>query len=190
METTYCSNCNTSLKEGAKFCTNCGTPVQKKATQDEVADNHKDQFQTHTLQPIIKKPFPLNKVLLGIGILVVLFFVGKYFISSSDISEPLFDIDEEVAKIEGKWHDPTGVILNDKTAVINFKSVGSLAKGEDENSTIYISMIPVDKNRYYATAILNGIEGEFDVTYYEEENKLVFFSTLTKTSWNIKKLKK
>lgn len=185
----FCTKCGTTIKEGAKFCTKCGTPVQKNETQDEVTEKHEDQFQTHTLQPSDKKPFPLNKVLLGIGLVVVLFFVGKYFLSTSDISEPLFDIDEEVAKIEGKWHDPTGVLLSDKTAVINFKSVGSLAQGEDENSTIYISMIPVDKNRYFATVNLHGVEGEFDATYYAEENKLVFFSTLTKSSWNIKKIK-
>jgi hypothetical protein len=185
----YCTNCGANLKEETKFCTNCGTPVQKNEKRDDVAEKREENFQTNTLEHKVKKPFPLNKVLLGIGVLVVLFFFGKIIISNTDISEPLFDIDKEVAKVEGKWHDPTGVLLKDKTAIIKFKSVGSIAEGKDKNNNIKISMIPINKNRYYATTVLYGIEGEFDVTYYQEENKLVFFSTLTKTSWDIKKIK-
>jgi hypothetical protein len=36
---------------------------------------------------------------------------------------------------------------------------------------------------------LRGIEGDFSVHHYEEEDKLLFFSTLTKSSWYLLKLK-
>ncbi len=177
----YCTKCGASLKEGAKFCTSCGALVkEKEAYNTDIATEEK------------KPNSSLKKTMLigGLLAIVAIFFIGKNFISNTETSEPLFDIDEEVAKIEGNWHDPSGVILNDKTAIINFKGAGSLTHGKDENNTIEISMIPVDKNRYNAIAVINGIEGDYDVTYYTEEKKLVFFSTLTKTSWNIKKLKK
>jgi hypothetical protein len=31
--------------------------------------------------------------------------------------------------------------------------------------------------------LLRGVKGDFELHFYEEENKLVFFSTLTKSSW-------
>lgn len=178
----YCTKCGASLKEGVKFCTSCGVLV--KAIEKEVS------ISSVTIEK--KKPNSSLKKTMLIGALIAIvavFLIGLNFISNSKVSDPLFDIDEEVEKIEGEWHDPAGDILIDKTAIIKFKGAGSLTHGKDENNTIEISMIPVDKNRYYATAILNGVEEEFDATYYKEEKKLVFFSTLTKTSWNIKKIK-
>mgnify|MGYP007017069863 FL=1 len=42
---------------------------------------------------------------------------------------------------------------------------------------------------YSGLVVLNGIDDDFNVHFYEEENKLVFFSTLTKSSWYLIKLK-
>ena len=75
----YCSNCNAILKEGVKFCSKCGAPVQKIESQDKVTDDQETTFQTHTLNPKEKKNFPLNKILLGISIIVVLLFIAKSF---------------------------------------------------------------------------------------------------------------
>ena len=176
----YCTNCGTKIKEDTKFCTNCGAAV---TTRD------KELISADIMSKEKKTNYSAKKILIIGGIIVVLFFVGRYFILKPDISKALFDIDEEVEKIEGKWYDPTGVMLKDKKNIIVFKSSGSIVEGKDRNNTIKISMIPVNKNNYYATVILDGIKGEFNATYYNEENKLVFFSTLTKTSWNIVKLK-
>lgn len=185
MDTTYCSNCKATLKEGAKFCTKCGTPVKEIALEKEW-NNTDMAIEEKKINYYSKKIMIIG----GLIAIVAIFLIGKSFISNADISEPLFDIDEEVERIEGNWHDPSGVILKDKTAIISFRSVGSIAEGKDDKSIIKISLIPIDKNKYFGVVLLDEIKGEFDVTYYSEEGKLVFFSTLTKTSWNIKKLNK
>jgi len=177
----YCTNCGEQIKGDNKFCTNCGTPVQ--VVEKEWNTN---------METEAKKTKYLSKKMIMIGgliTIIAIIFIGKNIFSDTNSSEPLFDIDEEVGKIEGDWYDPSGVILNDKTAIINFESVGSFAEGQDRNNIIKISMIPTNKNTYFAKVNLDGSEAEFDVTYYNEENKLVFFSTLTKTSWSIKKIK-
>lgn len=179
---THCSNCQTLLKEGAKFCTNCGTPIK-------IIDK-----EVHNKGIVLEEKKTNNNsgkyIIVGVVIIIVaLFYTGKHILLNVDNQEPLFDIEQEVEKIDGDWYDPTGVMLNDKTAIINFRSSGSFAEGKDQNSIIKISMIPVNKNQYYATVILNEVKGEFDATYYHDEGKLAFFSTLTKSSWNIKKYK-
>jgi len=180
MDTTYCSNCNTQIKEGAKFCTKCGTPV--KAIENEWATNKppiEEQKTTKNSKKMI--------IIVASIAIIALIFIGRSFMSNNT-SGPLFDIDEEIGKIEGKWYDPNDLLLNEKNTTINFRISGAIAKGKDENNRINISLIPIDKNKYYATANLNDDETEFDATYYSEENKLVFVSKKTKTSWQLKKV--
>ena len=125
MDTTYCSNCNAQLKEGAKFCTKCGTAIKIIAAESHTTDLPIEGKKTNNFS---KKMIIIG----GIIAIVVVFFIGRNFISNTDTSGPLFDIDDEVGKIEGNWHDPSGIILKDKTAIINFKISGAIAEGKDE----------------------------------------------------------
>ncbi len=175
----YCTNCNSTLKEGAKFCTKCGTPIQKMDIQHEIVEKEEKVNQPEPFHKQQKKVFPLNKILLGIAVIMVLVFVGKSFLPN----------DGQLSDLVGEWHDPSGVLLGDSEAIITIRKKGDIVVGEDRNKTIYIQLIQTGNKNYSGLVVLNGIDGDFEVHYYEEEDKLVFFSTLTKTSWNIKKLK-
>ena len=190
---THCSNCNATLKENTKFCTSCGSPIKEVEQIRKV-----DTGLTELVEDTPKSSSKEIKIIIGLFAVIALFFIGKNFISSGgtsgplseDTSGPLFDINEEVGKIEGEWYDPSGSILKDKSAIINVRIIGAFAEGKDENNTIEISMIPINKNSYYTITNIDGIEGEFIATYYSEEEKIVFNSQITKTSWYIKKLNK
>jgi len=51
-----------------------------------------------------------------------------------------------------------------------------------------MKMSPLGYNNYSAKVNLYDVEGDFKVHFYEEEDKLVLVSKLTKSSWNIRKL--
>ena len=180
---THCSNCNATLKKGAKFCTSCGYPIKEEEQIQKV-----DTGLTELVEDTPKSSSKGIKIMIGLFAVIALFFIGKNFISNEDTSGPLFDIDEEIGKIVGKWYDPDGSVLKDKSAIINFRAIGVFVEGNDEKNTIEISMIPIDKNSFYTTTIINGIEGVFTATYYSEEEKIVFISEITNNSWNIMKV--
>ena len=179
----YCSNCGTTIKQGVKFCSKCGKPVQE-------IDQPATTYRTHTLYPNEKKSFPLNKVLLGISILVVLLFASIYYFNEKMPDVNAISNSAQLSLLEGKWYDPTGVLLGDKEAVIVLKKKGAFVVGSDSENRIDVKLTPLGSNNYSAIVNLHGVESDFEVHFYEEEDKLVFFSTLTKTSWNIRKLKK
>lgn len=74
MEIIRCTNCKEPLEEDVDFCTQCGAPVKKIISQNKTNNNNLSQSENLNLQKI---PFPLNKVLWGLVIVVVMFFVGK-----------------------------------------------------------------------------------------------------------------
>ncbi len=178
----FCSNCGTTLKENAKFCPKCGKPVQKNNTRDTTV-------QTHTLYPETRKSFPVNKALLAGSLLVVLLFAGIFYFNETMPNENAILNTEQLTNLEGNWHDPNGSLLGDKETVIVLKKKGELVVGSDSQKRINMTLTPMGSNNYGAMVTVRGVESDFEVHFYEEEDKLVFFSTLTKTSWNIKKLK-
>ena len=180
---TQCSNCNATLKEGAKFCTNCGTPIKDKSitrtTDDTFQESKKDKP---------KSPSKGTKIIIGLIAVFALFFIMRSLVNNIDITRNSLSVSKALSKIEGNWHEPTGVLLGDKEAIITFRKRGDVVIGEDKNKTLFIQLYPLGNKNYNALVVLDSIDDDFDVHFYEEEEKLVFFNTLTKTSWNIKKL--
>lgn len=78
----FCTNCGHEIKEGALFCTECGTPAPKIAPVEE------KKQEPNAPTPQQEGPKKKNNVLLIVliallAVLVVL--VGAYFVVSSDI---------------------------------------------------------------------------------------------------------
>lgn len=178
MDSKYCTNCNAQLDGNTKFCPKCGKP-----------NNSIDDMSTL----IDKNPKPVSKIikilLLALIGVIVLFFANKWLMPDFEEEQGIYSITEEISKIEGQWHDPTGVLLGDPNTLIILSKKGDKAIGKDKDEVIKIELTPFGSNNYSGKVFLHGVEGDFEVHFYEEENKLVFFSTLTKTSWNIKRIK-
>ena len=183
----YCTNCNAELKEGTKFCTNCGAPTTTENNQNSKKNTEVNLVEDSLNQP--NKGKRLSIALLGIGFLVILFFIGKSFVKDVMPVEKPFSIEQQLGKIEGKWYDPTGVILGDKNVVVDFNMRGDIIIGKDKEGLFEAKITPFGANNYQALVNLRGVKGDFELHFYEEENKLVFFSTLTKSSWYLLKTK-
>ncbi|WP_111706596.1 zinc-ribbon domain-containing protein [Lutibacter citreus] len=189
MESNNCPNCGTKIQGKTKFCTNCGASLKSSNNQNNAKKNAEVNLVEESLnQP--NKGKRLSIAFLGIVVLTVLFFIGKSFLKDVDSSEKPFSPIEQLTKLEGKWYDPAGIILEEKEAVIILTRKDNIVVGKDENGLFEAKITPFGSNNYQAIVHLRGVKGDFALHFYEEENKLVFFSTLTKSSWNIKKLKK
>lgn len=182
-----CPNCGAKINENKKTCTNCGTSLKINTSKDDIEKSDDALIEQSLNQP--NKGLRISKVLIGIVVLTVLFFIGKSFMKDAVPSETPFSIEEQLSKIEGKWHDPTGVVLGDKEAVIIFSKKGNIIIGKDKNNLFKAEISPYGANNYQAIVNLRGVKNDFELHYYEGENKLVFFSTLTKSSWDLIKLK-
>lgn len=185
METKYCSNCGAKVNEGARFCGKCNTHIENNNTQNDKTDDI--LIKKSLSQP--NKWLRISKILAGILVLTVLFFIGKSFFLDSEFSEKPFSTTEQLKKIEGKWQEPSGDMFGDKDAVIILRKRKNEVIGKDENNLNMIKLSPFGSNNYGGSVILGGVEDYFEVHFYEDENKLVFFSTLTKSSWYLKKIK-
>lgn len=185
METKYCSKCGAKINEGAGFCSKCGIHIENNNIQNEI--DEEILIKESLNQP--NKGLRISKVLIGIVVLTILFFIGKSFFLDAESSEKPFSITEQLNKLEGKWHDPSGVVLGDKDAVIILRKKRDVIIGKDNNKLIEMELTPFGSNNYGGSVVLQGEEDYLEVHFYEEENKLVFFSTLTKSSWYLKKIK-
>lgn len=181
----HCSNCNATLKEGAKFCTNCGEPIE-----DKVGSIKPNDTFNEVKEDTPKSPSKRTRIIVGLFAVVALFFIVRSLVTNIDISRNSISISKALNKIEGDWHDPSGELLGDTEAIITFRKRGDVVIGEDKNKTLYIQLLATGNKNFSGLVVLNGIDGDFEVHFFEEEDKLVFFSTLTKTSWHIKQLKK
>lgn len=181
----YCSNCGTEINEGVRFCSECDASVENNNIQNNIDDDI--LIENSLNQP--NKGLRISKVLIGIVVLTMLFFIGKSFFFENETNNKPFSIKEQLSKIEGKWHNPTKVILGDKDAVIILKRKGEIITGKDKKGLFELQITPFGSNNYQAIVKAQNGESDFSVHFYEEENKLVFFSTLTKNSWYLKKIK-
>lgn len=181
-----CQNCGELLPEGTKFCTNCGASIQFRSNNAIETDD--DLLIEKSLnQP--NKGTRIVKVLIAMVVLTALFLLGKSFLTNTESSEKPFSITEQLLKLEGEWHDPTGVILGNQSNVVVLNNTGEQVVGNDTQGLFEVNIIPVATNNYQATVKLKGVKGDFDVHFYKDENKLVFFNTLTKSSWYLLKIK-
>jgi hypothetical protein len=185
--TKFCSNCGARISGEIKFCTNCGASLEITNNNDSNKNDDLNLVEESLNQP--NKGKRLFIALLAIVVLAIVFFIGKSFLNNVNPIEKPFSIEEQLSKIEGKWHDPTGVILGDKDVVVLFKEKGDVVIGKDENGVFSAKITPFGNNNYQAIVTLRDVEGDFELHFYEEENKLVFFSTFTKSSWYLIKLK-
>lgn len=184
----HCPNCGTKISEEAKLCPNCGASLEVTNNKNDIKNNDAINIVEESLnQP--NKGKRLFIALLVMVVLAIVFFIGKSFLKDVDSIEKPFSPIEQLAKLEGTWHDPTGVVLGDKEAVVLFKEKGDVVIGKDEEGLFEAKITPFGSNNYQAIVTLRGVEGDFELHFYEEENKLVFFSTLTKSSWYLLKLK-
>ena len=182
-----CTNCGAEINEKTKFCTHCGASTTINNNQNDIEKNDDVLIEKSLNQP--NKGLRISKVLIGIVVLTVLFFIGKSFLKEAVPSNKSFSVEEQLSKIEGKWYDPTGIILGDKDAVIIFRKKGDIIIGNDKKNLFEVKITPFGANNYQGIVNLRGVEGDFSVHFHEEENKLVFFSTFTKSSWYLIKLK-
>ena len=179
----HCPNCREQISVETKFCTNCGISLN---------DNNTNNEEVNLVEESLNQPNKGKRLFIALLVLVVLaivFFIGKSFLEDVDSTEKSFSPIEQLAKLEGRWHDPTGVVLGDKEVVVLFKEKGEVVIGKDENGLFEAKITPFGSNNYQAIVKLRGVEGDFELHFYEEEKKLVFFSTLTKSSWYLIKLK-
>ena len=175
----YCQSCGLEIKQKAKFCTHCGTAV-----------SNADKIQKYDINKTTTKTASKIKKLLIIGIvLVVLFFAAKTYIPAFEDFVDSFSSQKELTELVGKWHDPTGQFLEDAQNTIVFRKMGDALVGEDDNKEIYIKLLHYSKNTYGGSVIIKRAAQSYEVSYYKKENKLVFFSTRTKTSWYIRRAK-
>ena len=189
----YCKECGKPLKPNAKFCTNCGAAVsiEKKIQnrQEHVKTQAQLQVQKPTKKPTKKPSSMIRKVLLSVVVIgAVLFLVKTFFPEFNDFINP-FNSSKKLTVLVGKWHNPTGELLGNPQAIIRLRKQGDAVIGEDENKEIYIQILHYSDNQYSGFVNLRGKSDSFDVTYYKNEDKLLFFSTLTKTSWNLRRVR-
>ncbi|MDO9037937.1 MAG: zinc-ribbon domain-containing protein [Lutibacter sp.] len=181
----HCSNCGVEIIEGASFCSKCGAPIENISIQNDKDDDI--LIEESLNQP--NKELRISKILVGVLVLTVLFFIGKSFLFDFEPIEKSFSITEQLSKLEGKWHDPAAILLGDKDAIIILKRKGEIITGKDKKGLYKFKITPFGSNNYQAIVMAQNRESDFSVHFYEEENKLVFFSTLTKSSWYLKKIK-
>lgn len=182
MMSIYCSNCGAILTKGTKFCTNCGASMQIISSENEVEKND----EVNLVEDSLNQPNKGKRLLIALLVMVfltIVFFIGKSFFKDVLPTEKPFSIEEQLGKLEGKWYDPTGVVLGDKDVIIDFNRKEDVVIGKDENGLFKATITPFGANNYQAMVLLRGVKGDFELHFYEEENKLVFFSTLTKSSW-------
>jgi len=173
------------MNEGASFCSKCDTPTENNSLQNNIDDE--TLIKKSLNQP--NKGLRIFKILSGILVLAVLFFIGKSFFLGSESSEKTFSTKEQLLKLEGKWHYPSGIMLGDKNVHIFLRKKGDEIVCKDKKKLVEMKLTSFGSNNYGGIVILQGEEDYFEVHFYEEENKLVFFSTLTKSSWYLKKIK-
>ena len=175
----YCTNCGEQIKGDNKFCTNCGTPVKD---DDKPYKENETDFKTDSNSSISYSRYLIIAGFIGV---IALFFVIKSLTTNNDTTGNSFSVSRKLSKVEGKWYDPTGVLLGDKHAIINIVNKGERAIGKDDNNIIKFELIPKKNNHYFAKVIFHGVKGDFDVKYNSQKEKLVFVNQLTKASWNI-----
>jgi len=175
----YCEKCNTKIKPNSKFCTHCGTPITIKESNQKVESYEKP-----------KKPSSMIKKIVISGIVIVVaFFLAKTYIPEFEDFVDSLSSQKELTQLVGKWQDPTGQFLQDAQNTIVFRKMGDALVGEDDNKEIYIKLLHYSKNTYGGSVIINRTAQSYEVSYYKKEDKLVFFSTRTKTSWYIRRAK-
>jgi len=177
-----CTNCNAILKEGVKFCTNCGAPVKVKDKQFKV--NAIDSEMANNSSIFSKKTFKIVAGFIGV---IALFFILNTLMTNTDVTRKSSSVSEELLKVEGKWYDPTGVLLGDQHAIINIKKSGDRVFGQDDNNIIKFQLSPTGSNKFEGSVIYHGVEGDFVVSYIKDEKELIFTNKITKSSWKIKK---
>ena len=112
MKSKICPNCGTKLSKETKFCTNCGATLKSNNKQINTKINDEVSLVEDSLnQP--NKGRRLSIAIIGILVLTVLFFIGNFFLKDVDPLEKPFSPIDELAKLEGKWYDPTGIILGE-----------------------------------------------------------------------------
>jgi hypothetical protein len=78
--------------------------------------------------------------------------------------------------------------LRDEKTIVILKQKEDIVIGIDKDGFFDVQITPFGSNNYQAIVNLRGVKGDFELHFYEEENKLVFFSTLTKSSWYLIKM--
>ncbi|WP_296385460.1 zinc ribbon domain-containing protein [Winogradskyella sp.] len=180
---THCSNCNAILKEGVKFCTNCGAPI-KKVEQTKKVNPGLTVLGENTPKSRSKG----TKILVGLIAVIALFFIVRALVTNIDISRNSMSISKALNKIEGEWYDPTGELLEDTETVITFRKRGDVVIGEDKNKTLYIQLLAIGTDEYSGLVVLNGNDDNVIVQYYHDDNQLIFLSKISENSWSLKKI--
>jgi len=124
-----------------------------------------------------------KKIKIILGLIVLVFVTAAIFKYRSQLLSPNND-----NYISGKWIAIQGTILDDKQVTITFEENDDLIIGKNSDKSVVIKLISSGNKTYDGFVITKGEEQDYLVHNLEDKNKLVFFSTLTKTSWNMKKV--
>ncbi|MGN1377889.1 MAG: zinc-ribbon domain-containing protein [Dorea sp.] len=124
-----CPNCGMEVKENAKFCTNCGTPVESGTEQQP----EQQPWQQPGMQPVPPKKGmnDQKKVLLIVGVLVLAVVLGLVVktIKNKD-AEDDFDMEEFLAEEEEKKEESSEDVSEEEMA-------GESEKDVEEEKPVY-----------------------------------------------------
>lgn len=180
-----CKNCKAIIKEGSKFCTNCGTPVEDHNQRAKLNDT-----SPHLEAKKSKSPSMLTKIIFWILTIVALFFIVKSIVTNLKVSRNSLSVAYELSKIEGEWYDPSGVLLGSEDDIITFTKKGEKIVGEDSNKKLYIGLLVYRTNEYGGLVAVGDDNENYSVKYDHFKSKLFFVGDRSGKQWYLQKVKR
>ena len=129
----YCTECGAELDDSVKFCSSCGTPIDKKdiTSTDKITANNKDS-NDNPVEVKEKSKKPINRKYLAVGAVLAIIIIilgviivtvtsplysadytvdsSDYSVSSDKLSTPTFDREFTGSNVGFKENDGNGEI--------------------------------------------------------------------------------
>lgn len=175
----YCKNCGNETKEGAKFCNNCGSPVNNTG-----ADMTFQNVQGDAAAQPVKKGSAYKKFLIGalivIALIFVLFFWGSDSLSVNDVKKSCLDGYEilTIGKAFDEYFDNTsweafktesGISIVEFQGDFDYK--GPVSENYESHATVQFAKDPdIDTDYFYVDCIAIDVTDENAPSYMTEKS--------------------